>query len=110
MKNYIQSGDAIDAAPPYTVASGGGALIGPGLFGIAANDTASGTVSSFRIVGVYELAKANVAIGAGARVYWDDAARVLTTAAAGNSYVGAAVQAAAVANTRVRVRLNGIVI
>ena len=110
MKNYIQSGDAIDAVAPYTIQSGGGALIGPGLFGIAANDTASGTVSSFRIVGVYELAKANLAIGAGARVYWDDAARVLTTAAPANVYVGAAIQAAAAANARIRVRLNGIVI
>ncbi len=110
MRNYVQPGDSIDVAPLYTVPSGGGALIGPGLFGIASNDTAVGTVNTFRTVGVYDLGKANVAITAGARIYWDDAARVLTTVAAGNVYIGGAIQAAAAAAATARVRLSGVVI
>ena len=110
MRNYIQPGDSIDAAPPYTVASGGGALIGPGLFGIASNDTAAGTANIFRIAGVFDVKKAGVAITAGAKIFWDDGAHVLTTVAAGNSYIGAAVQAAVAADATVRVRLSGVVI
>ena len=80
------------------------------MFGIACSDSATGTVSVFRTTGVFDVKKASVAITVGAKIFWDDSARVLTTAAAGNVYVGAAVQAAVAADATVRVRLSGVVI
>lgn len=110
MRNYIQPGDNIDVPAPYAVASGGGALIGAALFGVAARDFASGAPGVFRTIGVFDLPKAAGAITAGAKLYWDNTARVLTTTATSNTYVAVAVQAVASAGLTVRARLNGVVV
>lgn len=108
MRNFIETGDAPRVTFPVATASGAPVLIGPGLFGVAIGDIAGGTMGVIRTVGVYTLPKvANTAILAGAKLYYDATAKVLTTVATGNSYVAAALNAAAAADTIVMARLNG---
>ncbi len=108
MRNFIETGDQPRVLFPVATASGGAVLIGPGLFGVAAGDMAAGAMGVLRTVGVYMLPKvANVPIVAGAKLYYDATARVLTTAASGNSYVAAALNTAGAADTVVMARLNG---
>lgn len=107
MKNYVQRGDVLTLpAPAGGVLSGAGLLVGV-LFGVAASDAAVGDDVEASVVGVFDIAKAAVAVTQGAALYWDDAAKKLTTVAAGNTLVAVAVLAAAVGDASVRARLNG---
>ncbi|ABB56767.1 DUF2190 family protein [Synechococcus elongatus] len=109
MKNYTQPGHTIPLIAPYDVASGGGALIGT-LFGVAATAVTSGQEGEFVTVGVYELPKATGVINQGAKVYWDNTAKVVTTTASGNSLIGAAIKAAGSSDAIAVVRLNGVTV
>jgi predicted RecA/RadA family phage recombinase len=80
------------------------------LFGVAVNKLANAEVGAFNLVGVYELAKATGAITAGAKVYWDNSAKNVTTTASGNSLIGAATVAALSGDATVIVRLDGTTI
>jgi len=107
MKNYHQPGSSISVAAPADVASGAGVLVGS-LFGIAGHDALSGAPVEIHFSGVYTLPKLEAqAWTVGAKVYWDDTNKHLTTAATGNKLVGAAVQAAANPSTTGVVRLDG---
>jgi predicted RecA/RadA family phage recombinase len=94
MKNYIQPGANLTLAAPYARKSGEAAQIGA-IFGVASNDVAAGDETVFVTEGCFELPKAAGNVGQGARLYWDDAAKVLTATAAGNMLVGAAIAASA---------------
>lgn len=109
MRNFIQKGDNINVAFPYAVNAGGGALIGA-LFGVAACNQAQGSTGTLVTVGVYDLPKAAGAVAIGAKLYWDDAAKKLTTTAAGNTYVAVALAAAVAGAASVTARLNGFVV
>ncbi len=88
MKNFVQDGDLVTLAAPYIVASGAGALVGS-LFGVATHDAASGADVTLALGGVYNLAKVSAqAWTVGAKVYWDNAAKNVTTTASGNTYIG----------------------
>jgi predicted RecA/RadA family phage recombinase len=106
MKNFIQPGETITLPAPYTVASGDGMLIGV-IFGVANSDAVLGNNADLTTEGVFTLPKASVSITLGAKLYWDDAARKVTTTSAGNLYIGAAVEAAATVALTVAVRLHG---
>lgn len=111
MKNYIQPGDQMTVTAPATVASGAGVLVGS-LFGVAVHDAASGSAVEIATTGVFDLAKAgSQAWTVGARIYWDDSAKVATTAAAAGANKLIGVAAAAVGSgadeTVGRVRLTG---
>ncbi|HUD30422.1 MAG TPA: DUF2190 family protein [Novosphingobium sp.] len=109
MKNYVQPGDNLTLPAPYDRKSGQGALIGA-IFGIASNDVEAGDDGVFVVKGVFDHAKtASQAWTLGAKIYWDNTARVLTNVASGNTLVGAAVAAVAggANDTTGRVRLNG---
>lgn len=108
MENYKQPGHTLPLIAPYDVASGGGALIGA-LFGVAATAVLSGQEGEFSLVGVYGLPKATGVINQGAKVYWDNTAKVVTTTASGNTLIGAAAKPAASNDAIVPVRLNGTV-
>ena len=108
MKNFVQAGNILTLPAPYAVASGDGALIGA-IFGVAQKAAASGEEVAFLVTGVLDLPKApSQAWAVGAKVYWDNTARVCTTTATGNTLIGAAVKA--VGNTAAatigQVRLN----
>ena len=107
VKTFIQPGEHVTIPASAATASGDGVLEGA-LFGVALHDAASGADLTLGVVGVYELPKASgEAWTVGARLYWDGTEA--TTTAAGNTLIGAAVQAAGSAATTGRVRLNGTV-
>lgn len=110
MRNFIKSGANVNVTFPYDVASGGGVQVGAALFGIAATALAQGAVGAIELVGVYTLPKAAGAIVAGDKLYWDNAAKVLTKTAGGNLYVAVATRDAATGDAIVHARLNGIAI
>ncbi|OSM07357.1 DUF2190 family protein [Magnetofaba australis] len=110
MKNFIQPGDLVTlTAPTGGVSSGDGVLVG-GLFGICAYDAAESEAVEVRLTGVVELPKATGAITQGAKVYWDNTAKNVTTTATSNSLIGAVTQAAASGDATAIVRLNGVAV
>lgn len=109
MKNFVQDGDVLTLTAPYAVASGGGALVGT-LFGVATSTVANAAQGEFATTGVFDLPKASGAITQGAKVYWDNTNKVVTTTASGNSLIGAAIAAAVSGDATARVRLNGTTI
>jgi len=93
MKNFVQSGDTIDVTLGGTFASGAGILVGT-LVGVCASSGVSGDVVPVSLKGVYTLPKASGAISVGAKVYWDNSAKNITTTTSGNTFAGYAVAAA----------------
>ena len=103
MRNFIQPGNSLAIAVPYAsgVTAGQGVLVGA-LFGVAATDGALNATVEAQTQGVFDITKQpSLAITAGARVFWDDTNRRITTTATGNFQVGIATQAALAADTTV---------
>lgn len=110
MKNFIQHGDSLELAAPYDVASGAGALIGAAIFGVAVTTVASGAVGVFALEGVFDLkAKTTDTAAVGAKAYWDDTNKEITTTATSNKLVGAFTAAKASGDVVGRVLLDGAV-
>ena len=109
MKNYVQPGDTVTVVAPVAVSSGDGLLMGA-LFGVATGAAAINENVEMLTEGVVDLPKAAVSITQGAKVYWDNTAKNVTTTAAGNTLIGCAIVAAAVGDATTRVRLNGVVV
>ena len=90
MRGYIQPGNTITLPAPYAVASGDGLLVGA-IFGIATGSATLNAEVETLTEGVVELRKApSQAWAVGARIYWDNAARLATTVVASNTLIGAA--------------------
>ena len=107
-KNFIQPGNTIALTAPYAVVSGDGLLVGS-IFGVATGDAANGVELEAMVTGVFDLAKAGDAVTQGAKLYWDNTNKNLTTTLTANTLIGAAVSAAAIGDATVIVRLNGSV-
>ena len=110
MRNFIQPGNSLAIAVPYAggVLSGQGVLVGA-LFGVAATDGAQNAIIEAATQGVFDITKEPaLAITAGARVFWDNTNRRITTTAPGNFQVGIATQAALAADSHARVWLNRV--
>ncbi len=96
MKNYIQPGNTLSLAPGAAVSSGVGYLFGATLFGVAAEDVASGSVGAFQMTGVVEIAKTSaLAITAGDRLFWDATNKVVNKTTTSQVCVGRAIADAA---------------
>jgi predicted RecA/RadA family phage recombinase len=111
MDNYVQVGNTLSLAAPYDRLSGQMALIGT-LLAVAATDVLSGATAEWDTVGVFDVAKVgSQAWTVGAKVYWDDTNKYLTTTASGNTLAGCAIVAvgSGAGETTGRVRLNGTV-
>lgn len=108
MKNYIRFGNSVPAtAPAGGVSSGDGVLLGS-LFGVAAADAAEGEAYEAAVVGVFVLPKVSAqGWTAGQKIYWSAADAACTTAASGNTLIGAAFAPAANPSASGEVRLNG---
>jgi predicted RecA/RadA family phage recombinase len=107
MKNFVQPGLSVPMPMPYDRASGQGVLVGA-LFGVVAVDALIGVTAEVAVNGVFDITKeAPLVIAVGARVFWDNTNKRVTTTATGNVAVGHAVVAAASADTTCRVRLSG---
>ena len=103
MKTFVQPGDSLTVVAPYAVTSGQGVLVGA-IFGVAAYDAALNANVEVQTEGVFDITKEPaLAITAGARVYWDNTNRRITTTATGNYHVGIATLAALAADSTVRV-------
>ncbi|MBF0629336.1 MAG: DUF2190 family protein [Magnetococcales bacterium] len=109
MKNWIQPGDIVTVAAPVAVNSGDGLLVGT-LFGVAVSTAAVGATVEISTTGVVDLPKAAVAITLGAKLYWDNTAKNVTTTVGTNTLIGCAIIAAAIGDATARVRLNGVVV
>lgn len=108
MKNFVQVGNILTLPAPYAVASGGGALIGS-IFGVAEKDAANGEDVAFLLTGVVDLPKAaSQAWTVGVKVYWDNAAKLVTSTSTGNTLIGVATKAVGggAGDTIGQVRLN----
>jgi predicted RecA/RadA family phage recombinase len=99
-KNFIQPGNTVtvtneDVTGAVDIASGEGFLVGS-LFGVAQGDIAVGADGEIDVRGVWRVAKVSAqAWTQGAKIYWDNAARLFTTTSSGNKLVGVAAAAAA---------------
>lgn len=110
MKNCIRpDGRSIPLPVPYVggILAGQGMLVGA-LFGVAASDGAQNAIVECQVIGEFELPKAAGAITAGARVFWNNTARNITTTATGNFQVGLATADAASGDATVRVLLQRV--
>jgi predicted RecA/RadA family phage recombinase len=107
MKNFIQNGDTITLTAPYSVESGGGVLVGS-IFGIACNSALISSEVEVKLTGVFTMAKvATESWKVGDLVYWNDATKLVTTAAAGNALIGVAVAVSTNPSGKGNLRLNG---
>lgn len=108
MKNYIQSGESLTLTAGGTLTSGQGLLVGT-IFGVVAEAAVSGQLYTLVFQGVFDLPKAaSVTPAVGAKVYWDDTNKNVTTTASGNTLIGVAAVAALAGDATVRVRLDGV--
>ena len=105
MRNCIRpDARSIPMVVPYAggILSGQGMLVGA-FFGVAASDAAQNASVECETRGEFELTKEPaLAISQGARVFWDNTNRRITTTATGNFQVGLATVAALAADTTVR--------
>lgn len=109
MKNFVQRGDIVTVAAPYDRLSGEGALVGS-LFGVCVADALNGADVEIKTTGVFDITALTADTAAvGAKLYWDNTNKRLTTTAAGNSYVGVATKAKTGTDTTARIRLNGFI-
>lgn len=107
MINHYQNGCVLTLTAPYTVVSGGGALVGS-IFGVATTDVTSAATGEFQVEGVFLLNKTSaLAISVGDLLYWDDTNKVVNKTSSSQKLLGVATSAAANPSSTVYVRLNG---
>lgn len=107
MVNYIQPGNTVTVAAPYTVTSGMIVLVGS-ILGIASFDSASGADVEMLTEGVFDLPKTSaLAITQGDLLYLDDTNHVVNKTSSAQKLVGVALTTVANPSSTVRVRLNG---
>ena len=109
MRNKVQKGRVITVTAPYAVSGGMGVLVGA-LFGIAAGDAANGQPVEIDREGVFDITAVTADTATqGAKVYWDNTARRITTTATNNTLVGAVTEAKSGTATIARVCLDGVI-
>ena len=110
MKNYTQHGDIVTVAAPYAVASGDGLLVGA-LFGVATSAAVNGAEVEAMTDGTVRITALSTDTGSiGAKVYWDNTNKRVTTTASGNTLIGCLMAAKTNGETAATVRLNGTVV
>jgi predicted RecA/RadA family phage recombinase len=109
MNNFKSIGENLTlTAPSGGVVSGLGYLIGS-LFVVATVTADETELFVGRVIGVVTLVKTTgEAWTEGAKVYWDNSAKKVTTTSSGNTLIGVAAAAAASADTEGDVRLDGV--
>lgn len=109
-KTFVQPGETLTLIAPYAVSAGGGLLVGA-IFAVALVDAANAAAVEAKRRGVFDIAKATgEAWTQGAKLYWDNTNKRLTTTSAGNTLVGAAAQAQASGDTIGRALLTGQIV
>ena len=109
MKNFKQKGDTVTLIAAAIVAAGSGVLVGS-LFGIATNSAAAGAEVEVVLEGVFTVAKNSAeAWTVGAKVYWDDTAKVFTITNTSDTLVGVTYAVAANPSATGTVLLDGAI-
>lgn len=110
MKNFLQEGDTLDLiAPGGGVVSGNPVLIGS-ILAVPSADAAAGDVFAGVVEGVFKLAKSTAggtAITAGAKVWWDNSAKVVTKTPGANKLAGICVEACADGDATAKIAIDG---
>jgi predicted RecA/RadA family phage recombinase len=108
MKNFVQPGKVLTLTAPAAITGGNGYKIGD-IFGVAQASVANGAQVELVTEGVFALPKAaTITPAQGVKLYWDDAAKNVTTTASGNTLIGvhASAVAAGASDATIRVRLG----
>jgi len=109
MKNFVQNGENLTLPAPEDVTAGRGLLVGS-IFGVAQETVLSGADVVVVRRGVFNHAKTSAqAWSVGAKIYWDDTAKVFTSTESGNTLVGVAAAAAINPSDTGNVLLDGAV-
>lgn len=87
MRNFVQSGDTLTFAAPYTRTSGQGALLGK-IFGVATADIANAAKGEWAVTGVFDITKDTSTFANGDPVYWDNTNKKCTSTAQSNWLIG----------------------
>ena len=97
MKNYLQKGEAIYVpAPSPGIVSGQCAMVGAGIFGVFAEDAATGVTVALWVKGIYSLPKVSAQAWAlGDALFWDPVAARVTNAPGSLQRIGFATAIAA---------------
>jgi predicted RecA/RadA family phage recombinase len=107
-KNLVQSGDVVTLTAPGTLVSGAGVLVAF-VFGVVQIDVLVNDDMPIAVRGVWRLPKLSTDSPAeGAKLYWDDTNKRLTTTLTNNTYVAKCAQkgGAAASTTTVDALLN----
>ncbi|MCA1298508.1 DUF2190 family protein [Stappia indica] len=108
MKNFVQQGKFVTVTAPAGGLNAGDGVLVDHLFGVAANSALEGEQVEIATDGVFDLDKdAGASLTAGAPIYWDDTAKVVTTTATANLRIGTALEAAALAAATGRILITG---
>ena len=109
MRNSLFAGNNVTLPAPYALTSGQLAQVGS-IIGVAQAAAAAAADVVLVRQGVFSLSKATgQAWTVGATLYWDNAARNVTTTVATNKMIGAAFAAALTADTTGSVLLDGTI-
>ena len=109
MRNSLFSGNNVTLPAPYALTSGQVAQVGS-IIGVAQAAAAISADVVLVRMGVFSLTKtAAQAWTLGQTLYWDNAARNVTTVLTGNKIIGAAFAAALAADTVGQVLLDGAI-
>lgn len=109
MKNYKGKGETLEVTAPYNVASGAGVLVGA-IFGVAVMAALATESVNISRLGEFTLVKATgVTTTTGNKAYWDNAAKKITSVAAGNTLVGVFTSTQGSGDTTVDVLLTGVI-
>lgn len=105
---YWQRGEAIDYTATDALANGDVVDLATRI-GVAGDDIPAGETGTVHIVGVFEIPKATGAVTVGQALYWDKAAKKITTddTESANTPAGWAVAAAGSSDATVLVKLLG---
>jgi len=109
MINYVEPGEIVElTAPSGGVVSGTAYLIGS-LVVVATVTVAATLKFSALVTGVADLAKVSAqAWTEGAKIYWDNSAKLFTTTSGGNTLAGVAAAVADNPSSTGQVRLDGV--
>ena len=107
MKNLVYDGiKQINVPAPAGGVVGGSAVLLGALLAVPVCTAAAGVLTAFVISSGVDLPKAAQAMTIGAKLYWDDTNKVVTTTASGNTLCGTVGAAALSGDATVTVLLN----
>lgn len=109
MQNQIQAGKNLTLTAPSALVAGQAVLIGA-IFCVANGAAASGAQFVGVLEGVFELPRAaTLTVAEGAKLYWDNTAKLVTTVVGSNTLIGACVVASVTADTTIAAYLDGVI-